>query len=423
MGAGLLALPISARSGRPTSFFDCLFTATSATCVTGLIVVDTYTHWSVFGQLVILTMIQIGGLGLMTIIAMFSFLLRRKINLHERKLLMQSAGSMQIGGIVRMVKKIVAGTFLIEIVGAAVLATSFCPKMGILTGIYNAIFHSVSAFCNAGFDIMGKYGPFSSLGAFYNDPIVNLTLSALVIFGGIGFLVWGDLYNRKLKVRLYNLQTKVVLTTTAMLLIIGTVSFFVLEKDYSMAGMTVGERWLASFFHSVSTRTAGFSTFDLSKLSDGGNLLSVVLMVIGGSSGSTAGGMKITTLAVLIMGAVTSSRHYSNITIFKRRLDSDVIKQASAISTIYVLATAVFSILLCGIEDLPMKSVVFEVASAIGTVGLTTGITSMLSPISHVFLMVLMFAGRVGGLTLMLVLAENRNQVPIYRPSGKILIG
>lgn len=423
LGGLLLCLPISSRAGQWTPFPNALFTSTSATCVTGLIVYDTCTHWSLFGQLVIITLIQIGGLGFMSVIAMFSVLLRRPISLSERRLLQQSAGSLKVGGMVQLIKRVAAGTAICEGAGAVLLAVRFCPEMGFWRGVYKAAFISVSAFCNAGFDVMGDKGPFSSLTGYAGDVLVNLTVMLLIIIGGIGFMAWEDIVVHKLKFRRYKLHTKIVLVSTAALLLSGTVLFFIFEYSHSLSGMSLGKKILCAAFQSVSPRTAGFNTVDLSSLSESGSLLTMILMLIGGSPGSTAGGVKTTTVVVLIMGVIAAARHCPSITVGKRRLDNEIAKQASAIVTIYLAAVLLFTMIICALEPVTLRQALFETSSAAGTAGLTMGITPSLGIVSKILLMLLMFGGRVGGLSLALVLAERRTNVPVDRPVEKILIG
>lgn len=422
-GSVLLCLPVSSRTGEWTSFADSAFTATSATCVTGLIVFDTFTHWSLFGQAVILLLIQTGGIGFMTFITMFSVFLKRRISLHERKLLMQSAGTMRISGVVKLLKRIIAGTFMFEGLGAVLLFIRFCPEMGIAKGLYYAVFHSVSAFCNAGFDIMGFKGQFSSFTAYVSDPLVSLTLAGLICVGGIGFVVWDDILRNRLHFSKYSFHSKIVLFMSAVLILIGWIGMFVFEKNASMANMSIGERLLASLFQAITPRTAGFNTIDYSSASESGILLTVLLMLIGGSPGSTAGGIKTTTILVLLMGVFASAKHKDRVSIFKRSLEPNCVRQASAVFTVYFFAVALSTVLLCAIEPLTIKQALFETVSAVGTVGLSMSVTPGLSLVSRIVLMVLMFAGRVGGLTLMLVLAEKRTSVSIDRPCEKILIG
>lgn len=423
VGTLLLCLPIASKSREWTPLLDSAFTATSATCVTGLIVRDTFTHWSLFGQLVILTMIQIGGLGVMTIIMTFSVFTKKKINLYERKLLMQSAGTMRSSGVIRLLKQIIKVTFICEGTGAILLATRFCPELGFAKGLYYSVFHAVSAFCNAGFDLMGRYGEFSSLTPFYSDITVNITVCALIICGGIGFIVWQDIVTHGIKFKNYSLHSKIVLTTSAVLILSGWLVFFFTEKNASLANLTTGEKILASFFQSVTSRTAGFNTVPLNRLSGAGVVLMSVLMMIGGSPGSTAGGIKTTTVAVMFFELIAAAKGDKDTVVFKRRLEDDTVKRAGAIISAYTAAVIIALIAVSSAENLPLSDVLFEVASAVGTVGLTVGITPTLSSFSHIVLMLLMFAGRIGGLTIIVAFAERREHAKLTRPTEKILIG
>lgn len=282
-GSLLLTLPIAARSMEATPYINALFTAVSATCVTGLVTYDTFTHWSLFGQIIILCLIQIGGLGFMTLVTLLAMVLGKNIGLHERRLLMQSAGTLQIGGVVRLLRRIAMGTILFESAGAVLLAVRFCPRMGFLEGIYNAVFHSVSAFCNAGFDLMGKYKASSSFTLIYNDVIVNVTIMFLIIMGGLGFIVWNDILTFRGNLRKYKLHSKIVLTITATLILSGAALFFLFEYNHSLLGMSLHNKILASFFGAVTPRTAGFNTVEMTKMSESGSLLTMALMLIGGS--------------------------------------------------------------------------------------------------------------------------------------------
>lgn len=423
IGALLLSLPISSKGGTYTAFADSLFTAASAFCVTGLVIYDTFTHWSIFGQLVILTLIQVGGLGFMTVITLFSMFLRRKIGLKERRLLMESANTLKIGGIVFLVKKILIRTFIFESVGTILLTLRFIPHMGLKEGLYNGIFHSISAFCNAGFDLMGKYGQFSSLTTFVDDPVVNLTIMSLIVIGGLGFVVWDDIAENLLNFNKYHLHTKIVLVTTATLILGGAFIFFIIETNQSMAGFSIKERILASIFQSVTPRTAGFNTINLSHLSEGGSLLTIVLMIIGGSPGSTAGGIKTTTFMTLFISAWASAKQSSDVTIFKRRLETDSLKKASAITAIYLTVSFVSIMLISSVQDFSLKEIMFEVFSAIGTVGLTMGITPNLNTFSKVLITLLMYCGKVGVLSIAAVIAEKKEPSPLCRPVEKIIIG
>lgn len=423
IGGLLLTLPISSKANQATGIVDSLFTATSATCVTGLVAFDTYTHWSTFGQIVILSMIQIGGLGLMTVISMLLIFSKKKINLYERKLFMQSTGALKISGIVSQIRRIIIGTFIVEGVGAAFLATQFIPEMGVGKGLYYSVFHSVSAFCNAGFDLMGYKDQFTSFTSYFDNPVVNLTLIVLIIVGGIGFIVWDDIRFHGFKLKEYQLHSKIVLTATAILVLSGWGLFYLFESQGQLADMSFGDRLMTSLFQSVTTRTAGFNTIDMAGLTNSSVILTVVLMVIGGSPGSTAGGIKTTTLMVLILSAYSLIRKKNGIHIYRRHLDDNAVKQAGAIATVYFSLVIIFTCFICYLEPYSLSQILFEVASAIGTVGLSTGITPSLCNISKILLLILMYAGRIGGFTLVLLIAEKREYVPLDRPTEKIIIG
>ncbi len=422
-GTLLLCLPVSSASGTFTPPLNAMFTATSATCVTGLVVYDTFTHWSLFGQIVIISLIQIGGLGFLVFISMFSVFLKKKIGVYERRLLMQAEGNIRLSGAVVLLKRIVKGTFTFEAIGAVILAFRFCPKMGLAEGIFNAIFHAISAFCNAGFDLMGKYRQFSSLTTFAEDPVVMITIMSLVVIGGIGFLVWSDIVTLKTKVKKYSLHTKIALSTTAILLTGSPLLFLLLEYNGVLKEFSFFDKIINATFLAVSPRTAGFNTVDLSALSSGSEVITDLLMLIGGSPGSTAGGLKTTTFAVLILSTIAAARHDTHPQIFKRRLPDDALSQATAIFTIYIVVSLVAIVIVSTLEKCDVTTAAFEVISAIGTVGATKGLTPTLCGASKLIIMGLMFGGRVGGLSLMLSLAEKRENIPLDRPSEKILIG
>lgn len=424
IGTMLLSLPISSRNNLSTGFINALFTSTSATCVTGLVIFDTFTQWSIFGQVVILILIQIGGLGFMTIITMFSFLLKRKIGLKERGLLRESVNTMYIGGIVRLIKKILLGTLIFEGLGAILLSIRFIPRMGLTSGIYNGIFHSVSAFCNAGFDLMGKYGRYSSLVSFSDDVVVNLTIILLIIVGGIGFFVWDDITKHKHRFKRYQLHTKIVLSTTAILIVLGAISFYIFERSNLLSEMDMGERILASLFGSVTPRTAGFNTVDTAALTPASKLLTMILMFIGGSPGSTAGGIKTTTLAVVLISLWSSLRYTKKDSIFGRRLEDNALRRASAVVTVNLIITlsATFLIITTNVA-LSLSDVLFEVLSAIGTVGLSTGITGSLNDFAQIVIALLMYCGRVGSLSFAFLFTEHRVPSSVQSPREKINIG
>ena len=424
IGALALSLPVSSASGQWTPPQTSLFTSVSSVCVTGLIVVDTATYWSLFGQIVILLLIQIGGLGIVTVLTMATVMLRGHIGLHDSRLAMQSAGAMKLSGVSALVKKIHLIALSSEGVGAVLLAIRFIPEMGPLRGIYYSIFHSVSAFCNAGFDLMGsRYGKFSSFTFWRGDPLVCITIMALIITGGLGFFVWDDVARSKLKFKKFSLHSKIVICTTAVLLIGGAVGFFIFERGAAMNGASTGQRVLDSLFQSVTARTAGFNTVDQARLSPSGNLLTDILMLIGGSPGSTAGGMKTTTVAALFICVFSSSRNYTTDKAFKRRIEPSAIRQAGAILTFYLTFVLLSTLVIMAIEPFGIKEVLFECCSAIGTVGVTTGITPSLCTASRIIIMLMMFTGRIGGMSLAIALAEKRTPVPVQRPTEKIMIG
>jgi trk system potassium uptake protein TrkH len=420
----LLSLPISSRSEIGTPFIDALFTATSATCVTGLIVYDTYSHFSVFGQSIILLLIQIGGLGFMMIGTMFMLVLRRKIGIRERGLLKDSVSTDYIGGVVRLAKHILVGTFIIEGIGALILSIKFSYEMELLPAIFNGIFHSVSAFCNAGFDLMGRYGRFTSLTRYSGDLVVNTVIMSLIIIGGIGFVVWEDIYNNKLNMEKYKLHSKIVLITTILLIITSALGFYVLEKRNLMLDLSIKEIILTSLFQAVTPRTAGFNTIDTASLSEGSKLLTMILMIIGGSPGSTAGGIKTTTFVVAILTVISSVKRTNYLNIYNRRLEESILSRAYSIITIYLIG-ATFAMLIISFSqpELILGDIVFEVFSAIGTVGMSTGITSRFNTISKIIIILSMYCGRVGSLSVLLAVTESKSNVILKKPVEKIIIG
>lgn len=419
LGALLLMLPFATADGRGASFADALFTATSATCVTGLIVQDTATYWSGFGQAVILIMIQIGGMGVVTIAVAVSVASGKKIGLMQRSTMQEAISAPQMGGIVKLTSFILITTAIIEALGAAVMAPVFIKEFGFPKGIWYAVFHSVSAFCNAGFDLMGAKEKYSSLTYFIDNPLINITIMTLIIVGGIGFLVWQDVKVNKIHLHKYRMQSKLVLITSAVLIILPALGFFF--SDFS--GMPIRTRILSSLFQSVTTRTAGFNTADLTKLGSGNIAMMIVLMLIGGSPGSTAGGMKTTTLAVLILTAVSVFRRKEHTNFAGRSIADSVMRNAIAIVTMYVSLFLAGGVVITIIEKLPMMTCMFETASAIGTVGLTLGITPSLGIVSRIILIFLMYIGRVGGLTLIFS-ALTTNQSNMARlPQEKITVG
>ena len=419
LGTLVLMLPFSSRAPGSVPFADCLFTATSAVCVTGLVVRDTATTWTPFGQAVILFMIQVGGLGVITAAISFSFVSGKKIGLMQRSTMQEAIAAPQVGGIVRLTRFIVLVSFLIEMAGAALLLPFFIPEYGLLRGTWYALFHAVSAFCNAGFDLMGFQGPFSSLTGYAEHWGVNLVVILLITVGGIGFLVWNDLKEHKLHFRHYRLQSKIVLITSAILVLVPFLWFMAFE----MQDMALGQRALPALFQSVTLRTAGFNTVDLSQFSSGGHAVMILWMLVGGSPGSTAGGMKTTTLAVLFLTAYAVIRRKEQPECMGRRIGHDTVMHAVCILVMYFVLFFVSGAVISRIEGLPFRACLFETASAIGTVGVTLGITSKLGTVSRVILIVLMFLGRVGGLTLIYAAQSARAGGQSTLPLEKITVG
>ncbi len=424
MGTVLLSFPMATRSNVSVGFVDALFTATSATCVTGLVVYDTFTHWSLFGQIVIMTLIQIGGLGFMAVITMFSFFLRRRIGLKERGLLRESVNSMYLGGVVLLIKRLLIGTFLFEGFGAVILSARFIPQMGLTTGIYNGIFHSVSAFNNAGFDLMGKYGKYSSLISYAGDPVVTLTIMGLIIVGGIGFFVWDDILKHRHRFKEYQLHTKIVFAITSFLITWGAIVFFLFERTNLLNGLPFGEKILVSLFSAVTPRTAGFSVVDMGVSLPGTRLLTMILMFIGGSPGSTAGGIKTTTFAALVISAWSSLKNTKGDSVFGRQLEESALRRANTVVVINLTLVLVSSLVISATKPvLPLGDAVFETVSALSTVGLSTGITGSLGIIGQLMLILLMYTGRVGSISLALLFMQHRMPVSIQKPTEKIIIG
>ena len=419
LGTVLLMLPFSSLKGVPTPFHEALFTATSAVCVTGLVVKDTGSYWSLAGQTIILVLIQIGGLGVVTVAASVSLLSGKKISLMQRSTMQDAISAPKVGGIVRLTRFILKGTFLIEAAGALLLLPVFLPDYG-GKGIWLSVFHSVSAFCNAGFDILGTaVHAFPSLTGYSENVLINMVIILLIIIGGIGFLTWDDIYTNKLNFKRYRMQSKIILITTTCLILFPAVFFFACD----LKSMSIGKRLLAAVFQSVTTRTAGFNTINFSEMSEASKAVMILLMLIGGSPGSTAGGMKTTTFTVLILNAIATFRSQENAGAFGRRLEYHVIKNAATIAMLY------FSLFFCGgiaisvYEGIPLLDCLFEAASAVGTVGLTLGITPGLHIFSQVVLIILMYLGRVGGLTLIYAVFSGRNKGNARLPLEKITVG
>ncbi|MBR5338014.1 MAG: Trk family potassium uptake protein [Lachnospiraceae bacterium] len=418
-GALLLMLPISSASGAVTPFKDALFTSTSAVCVTGLVVYDTATYWSLFGQAIILILIQLGGLGIISVIAFVATISGRRISLLERSMLQDTLSTHQIGGIVKLVSFVFKVVFAAELIGALIMMPVFIQYNGV-SGIWLSIFHSVSALCNAGFDIMGsRTGPFSSLTFFADNPVIVLTICFLIVFGGIGFLTWDDIVTHRQHLHKYRMQSKVILVTTFILIVVPAVTLFFGE----FGDHPFGERVLLSLFQSVTPRTAGFNTADLSLLSGPGRSLTIILMLIGGSPGSTAGGIKTTSIAVMFSNARAVFLRKKSATLFSRRLEEIAIRNAFTLLMLYVFLSITGAALISMMDHQPMGACLFETVSAIGTVGLSLGLTPHLGALSHVILILLMFLGRVGGMTMMYAALSTRNAEVSQFPVEKITVG
>lgn len=422
VGAGLLTLPIASPDG--ASFLDALFTSTSATCVTGLIVRDTFTGWTTFGQVVILLLIQLGGLGFMTVITLVSFALGKKLGLYDRKVLMQSAGSITFSGIGPLIRHVVPFSFAFELTGAALLCIRFIPEFGWGRGIYFALFHAISAFCNAGFDILGDVSLGGSIIRYQKDPVVCITLMALITLGGLGFLVWTEvLHCRKKRLGMY---TRLVLVLSAGLLVLGTVLTALLEwnNPATLGPMSVGQKLLAAAFQSVTTRTAGFAAIPQQSLTDATLAVSTFLMFIGGSSGSTAGGLKTVTFAIVLLAAISAARGRSRVTVMRRTIPQTQVMQA--LSLFLLMLTLAFSgaIFLSAESGCPFLRSLFETVSALATVGLTADLTPRLNALSHIILILFMFFGRVGIMTISLgFLSARREEERFTYANARVLIG
>lgn len=423
IGAFLLTLPISSQSGNMTPILNAIFTSTSAISGAGLVLYDTYTHWSLLGRIIILLLIQIGNLGFIIVISMFSLFLRKRIGIYERRVLMQSEGTLRLSGVVKLLKKIFFITFTTEFLGAAILAIRYCDEFGLGPGIELSIFHSVSAFCNAGFDLMGIKSPFSSLTDYSNDPLICITLIVLIIIGGLGFLVWDDIANHKFKFKNYSLHSKLVFATNFILFVGGALLFMIFEDKNSFDGVPIWEKVLKGFFMSVTPRNAGFTIVDYSQISQGGEMLTDLLMFIGAGSASTGGGIKVTTVAVLFVFTLAAARNNTHPQVFKRSIPTETLKQSVAILIIYIIAVFTATAIICTVDNFPITDTIFETISAISTSGLSKGLTTELSGISKLVIIALMFGGRVGGLTLVLTLAEKKVNAPIDRPTENVIVG
>ena len=426
VGALLLTLPISSRTGESVGFFTALFTATSSTCVTGLVVADTFLTWSPFGQGVILLLIQLGGLGFMTVITLLSFAFHRRIGLSERLIMVSTLNLDDLDGVVRVVRHALMGTAFFELCGAALLSLRMIPKYGLIRGLWHALFHSVSAFCNAGFDLQGgDTGAFSSLSGFADDPVVLLTTSALVIVGGLGFFVWEDIYRNRAWKKL-TLYSKLVLAITAFLLLGGTLFFFFAEGNNpaTLGSMPLGEKWLNAFFQSMTLRTAGFNVIDQGAMTDNSLVMSCILMLIGGSSGSTAGGVKTATVAVLLLALRASLTGREQVAFRGRAVPFQRVLDAMTLALVVLFLFFGASMTISTLEGLPYLDCAYEVASAMGTAGLTCGLTPGLSRISQGLIIALMYLGRVGILSFSIAfITRNHTLAKLRYPEMRVMIG
>lgn len=419
LGGVLLALPLSSRDGNALPFLDALFTSASASCVTGLVLYDTWTQFTLFGQAVILLLIQVGGMGFMTVSILVAILLHRRIGLRQRSILMDSVGALQMGGIVRLTRRAIRVTLTCEGTGAALLALWFCPRYGLGRGLWMSLFHAVSSFCNAGFDLLGTG---TSLTSIAGEPLPNIVLMALVICGGLGFLVWDDLLIHGRHVRRWRLHSKIVVFSTTLLFVGGAMAFYFIERDYAFAGAGPGKRALMAAFQSVTCRTAGFNTAPLTALSQSGTLLTMSLMFIGAGSGSTGGGAKVNTIAVLFLSAAAQIRRKEDVNVFRRRLDTATIQRAYSSVSVFFMACLAGTMVMC-LQGISLDSALFEAISAVGTVGLTRGVTPYLPELSKLTVLLMMFAGRVGSMSVAMAVTRDRPQPKLRNIPEKILIG
>ena len=424
VGSILLMLPVSSKTGHFTPFLEALFTATSATCVTGLVVHDTATYWSGFGQLIILLLIQTGGMGVVTVAVSLATISGKKIGLMQRSTMQEAIAAPSVGGIVKLTGFILKSTMLIELTGAILMLPVFWKDCDGLSGIWYAVFHSISAFCNAGFDLMGNRAQYSSLTGYAANGWINMVIMSLIVIGGIGFLTWDDVRYKGIHIRKYRMQSKVILLMTALLILLPFLYFYFGEFSQKVwDDMSTGEKIWGALFQTVTPRTAGFNTVDLTKFTESGKMVMILLMLTGGAPGSTAGGMKITTAAVLFMTLFSVFRKKEDTECFGRRIEEGTVKYASAVLLMYLALSLTGGIIISSMEKLPILTCLFETASAIGTVGLTFGITPQLGMVSRMILILLMFMGRVGGLTLVFAALSNKQRNVSRLPKERITVG
>lgn len=417
LGTGLLMLPISSVSGEWTPFSDAFFTAVSAQCVTGLVVVDTATYWSLFGQIVILILIQTGGLGFISIGVFFTIMLKRKLSLSQRSLFQESMNTLEMSGTAVFTKKIMLGVLLTEAIGAVILSMCFMRTKPFLTAVYHGVFHSISAFCNAGFSTLE-----GNLIDYSGDIVLNITIMALVTIGGLGFIVWDDVYKNKWHIKKYRLHTKIVLMLTFVIILSGATLLFISEQGTILENMSIPEAVTASFFNAVTARTAGFNTVDLAQMSEAGKFIMIVIMFIGGSPGSTAGGIKTTTFMVIIAFLISNFRH-SKPNMFGRRFEEDAVKKATAVMSTNLILIVVATLILTIVSGFSIGDTLYEAVSAMSTVGVTVGITDKFNLAGRYVIIVLMYLGRIGSLTFAVSFLEKKKNTCVGYLKENISIG
>lgn len=424
-GTALLMLPVSSRNGCSCPFLPALFTATSATCVTGLTPFDTWTQWSGFGQAVLLCLIEVGGLGFMSAATLVIFLFRRKVGLRQRMIMAQALSLNEMDGVVRLQRTVLVGSLSFQAAGALILTGWFWPQYGFARALRWGVFHSVSAFCNAGFDIFGVLEPGTSLQLFQNDPVVLLTLGALVTIGGLGFLVWQDVAEKR-RFKDLSVYSRLVLSATGILVVVGWLLICLLEWDNpeTLGNLGVGSKLLGGLFQSLTLRTAGFDAINQVGLTQGGKAVSMVLMLIGGSSGSTAGGLKTVTFLVMLLFIWTRARGRSNVTVFQRTIPQEQVLNAMTITLIMVVLAMAGSIFICATSPVGFTDALYESVSALATVGLTAGATTLLSVPAKIMIIIFMYFGRVGVLTISLGFLMGNQAVERFRyAETSLLIG
>lgn len=424
LGSLLLWLPVATRAGESVPFSDAFFTATSATCVTGLVRFDTYTCWSGFGQVIILCLIQIGGVGFMTLAITAMAAAGRKIGLQSRMLMQNSISAPHLGGIVRITRFILLGTLLVEGIGVILLGFYFIPRLGFGEGLWYSVFHAISAFCNAGFDLFGQFSPGSSLTTVGGNWYVNMIIMVLIVVGGLGFLVWKDLLDHRFSFSKLRLHSKIVLITTGVLILGGAACLFWLESgNPSFEAMGGSEKVLTSLFQSVTSRTAGFNSVNLSTMTQASQFVMILLMLVGGSTGSTAGGIKTTTAAVQLLSIRTIFRGRKSVEAYHRSIEDAVVRTASCITCLYLMLSVGVGLVISHLEAIPFLTSLYESVSAIATVGLTLGITAQLGFVSKILLALLMIFGRAGSLTILLAFTSDKKKIAARYPVEKVTVG